>query len=475
MSTLPPPQSDADLTQQATQQVGQEIASEVGPLQNQIGSLQGSETAAIGQIGSMFDQLQPVVSQGAQFVQSSYDQANKASQSIFEEAQRRMDALANQRAAQAQALAQQMGGPVAVGEFTAGVEPDRQALASIAPNQLMHGLVNAQAGEQYASAYAERVFPALRTEQVSKARGYFEDQIKDLRKQIDQINAGSGALINSRLTELRASERAYALQLEQQKLDRLKADRDWQATQHTLHNDDTRLALAKGQFGLQQAGVTGKYQGRPTMQATKLAADEKLAAQRLGLSNQQYLEMVRHHTVTEAQGNQRLANSTKANAMAILDAATGAKKGPQTMLVRTHLSRLQGLSLLKNPNLEIVGSGKHAQYYIRQKRTLTQAQMLRKYGSGFANNPQQLYDVLIGSNVPNAMALQLVRDRTGVGDFSPGKPVKYSAADLHAIGQQSFNELRGIAIARGWKPPKNHKATQQTIIDYILSRQAGMP
>jgi hypothetical protein len=466
-----PPQTQQQLEQQASSEVQQQLQQQTAPLQQEQESLQGRETAALGSIGSMFDKLQPFVSGEAEQVRSSYDQANNASRAIFEEAQRRLDSLANERAASAQALAQQMGGPVSVGEFTAGVAPDQKALASIAPNQLLHGLANAQAGEQLASAYSQRVFPALRTEETSKARGYFEDQIKDLRKQIDQINSQSSVLKSNRLSDLLKQEREFELQQAQLKLDNLKADRDWEATKRTLHNEDVRLGLAKKQFGLQESSVTGKYKGKKTQSAIKAAAEQRLAAQRMGISVAQYQERVRHNQATEAQARARVQNSQQKNAMAILDAVTGRSKGGMVITHRRELSPAQGAAMAyRNSKVQIVrGADGKNHYYIEETVHLSPQQVQRQYGSGFAADPQQLYDLLIGSNIPKAMATKLVRTKTGVHDFQPGKPVAYTANDLAAIGRKSFNELRGIALSRGFKPNPKHKANTQNLIDFILN------
>lgn len=463
--------TDAELQAQASSQVGSELQGQIDPLQRESESLISRETSAVSGIGSMFDQLQPFVSGEADKVQSSYDLANNASRQIFEEAQRRIGELANKRASDAQALSQQMGGPVAVGEFTAGVEPDQTALASIAPNELLHGLANAQAGVQEARAFSGRVFPAMRTEQVANARGYFEDQVRDIRKQIDQINASRSSLTNTRFQELQTKEREYALQQAQLALDKLKADRDWEATQRTLHNEDTRLNLAKKQFGVQEAGVTGTYKGRPTLQTIKLSADQKLAARRLGLSNAQYRERVRHNQETESAARARLNKNLKKNAMSIIDSVSGRSKSGVTLTQKHYLTDAQGaVSAIKNTKVHYNPKAPKGQrYYVYETVHLSPQQAERQYGSGYASDPQALYDTLIGSNIPRPVALNLVRTRTGVHDFSPGKPVRYTAEDLRNIGKKSFNELRGIALARGFKPNRKKPANTQQFIDFILS------
>lgn len=467
-ATLPEPRTTEQLQQAAQQEVSQQTAGQVAPLQRETESLIGRESAAIGGIGGMFDKLQPFVSAEATQVENSYDQANNASRQIFEEAQRRMDELANERAQSAQALAQKMGGPVAVGEFTAGVDPSRSALAQIAPNQLLHGLANAQAGTQQARAFSERVFPAMRTEEVSKARGYFEDQIKDLRKQIDSINSQSSTLVSQRFKDLQAAEREYALAQENLKLDRLKADRDWEATQRSLHNEDVRLGLAKKEFGLNEAGVTGKYKGKVTQQAIKLAVEQRLAAQRYGLSVAQYRERLRHNVESESIQQQKMANQNQKNAMSIIDAVTGRSKSGVTMTRKVTLDKTAGAIAVAKGNTKVHYDPKTKTYYTYETTHMTPQQVERTYGSGYASDPQQLYDLLIGSGIPKAMALKVVKTKTGVHDFQPGKAVQYTAEDLHRIGKKSFNELRGIAISRGFKPGKNKKNTQQ-LIDFILS------
>jgi hypothetical protein len=418
----------------------------------------------------MFNQLQPIVSGEANAVDASYQSAEAAQRAIFEGAQQRMDQLAGQRAQEAQTLSQQMGGPVAVGEFSAGVEPSQNALAALAPNSLMYGLANAQAGTQAARAYSEKVFPAMRTEQTANARGYFEDQVKTLRSQIDAINASSSSQYSTKLAALQKAERDYALQVAQSKLDKLKNDRDWQATRRTLANDTARLHLSQKAFGLQQAGVTGKYKGKPTLEARKLSVQEKQAAQKLGMDAAKYSESVRHHMATEAQARQRLANNNSKKAMDIIDAATGRAKGGMTITERRELPAASAsLQILKNPKIYTVGTGKNKKYYIDETVHLNPTQVERRYGSGFANDPQKLYDLLTGSNIPNPLALKTVRARTGIGDFVPGKPVVYSHTDLVNVGNSSFNELRGIAIQRGFKPNPKHKANTQMLIDYIMA------
>jgi hypothetical protein len=318
----------------------------------------------------------------------------------------------------------------------------------------------------------------MRVEEIANARNKFEEQINDLRKQIDQITNQRGTLIDQKFTDLQTQQKEWELNQAKLKLEQLKADRDWQATLRTLHNEDVKLGITKKQFGLSEAGVTGKYRGKPTLESIKTAVAARQAAKRLGISVAQYNERVRHNLVTEANAARKLQVSQQKNAMSILDAALGIKKGNVTISQRRELDPTQGAAMAyKNPNIIVVpqGKGKAPKYYIDEKHTLNQDQFARQYGSGYGKNPQALYDLLIGNNIPAPVALKVTRAKTLIHDFKPGKQVKYTSSDLAAIGHRSFQELRGIALQRGWKPPRKKNATTQSLIDYILMTQQGMP
>src|SRR5215471_810855 len=182
-------QSFADLSAaaqaQASREIGNELTGQIDPLNRQISDLQAGEGQAIGQIGSMFDHLQPVVQQGATAVQQSYDSAEQMQNQIFNQATTQLNSMKQQRAQDAQRLAQQMGGPVAVDEWTAGYNPGIQSLTELGAGEQLRTLAYAQAGVQAANAFAGQVFPVLRTEQTAQARNLFESQIKDIRGKID--------------------------------------------------------------------------------------------------------------------------------------------------------------------------------------------------------------------------------------------------------------------------------------------------
>ena len=474
---LTEPRSVDDLTKLAQSQIDSEISGQVDPLKTQKSDLQGRETSTIQKIGDMFGGLQPYVQAGAQAVQSSYDQAFKASQGIFQAAQQRMAQMKQDRAQQAQAMAQQVGGPVAVGEFTASVLPAEEELSLVAPNSLLHMLGEQEAGVQEANAFSGKVFPLVQTEQEANARNFFENQIKDLDAQIGVLEGSKQGKVNDRLNTLLQQEREFDLNLKQQALDKLKANRDWQATVRSLKNDDARLAMAKKQFGLQEAGVTGVYKGKPTLSAIKATIAERQAAQRLAISNASLQERMRHAQETESIQRQRASNQAQQNAMKILDHAMHpTSKATLTLTKRININPKDQPGLYAKA---IAGSLKDAhrdpktgQWYYYGKQTLTTqeaiAQGYNLGGNTPITDPQQLYDLLKAAGTPSAMALKLVRTRTGVGDFVPGGTTNYTTDVLAGFTNKRLME---IARARGYKGG----GKRSDLVHYIIMRNPNSP
>lgn len=462
------PRSIDDLTKLAGSQIDSEITGAESPLKSQIGTLQGRETSTLQNLGTMFGQIQPYVSQEADKVQSAYDTGFQATQSIFNTAQQRMAQLKQQRAQEAQAMAQEIGGPVSVGEFTSSVLGPEQELASTAPNQLLHTLANAEAGTQEARAFSEKVFPLVRTEEEAKARGFFEDQIKDLNNQISTLEGSKQGKVNDRLNTLLQSEREFSLNQNQQALDRLKANRDWQATLRSLHNDDQRLSMAKKDFAIQEAGVTGLYKGKPTLSAVKLSVAEKQAAAKLNLSEAQLREKISHDTETEAVAQQRVKLQTQKNAMAILDHAFNPSS--RATLSLTHRVPITAGQALLDKNAR--RDPKTKQWYTYKTTSMTTQQAIAEgynLGSGTPiTDPQDLYNLLVGSNTPPAMALKLVRVKTGIGDFTPGTSTNYTPDSL---SRMTNREISGIARARGYKGG----GKRSSLINYIIQRNPNSP
>lgn len=465
-----------ELAALAASQIGDEITSAEAPLKSGITDLQGREKNTLQQIGTMFGTLMPFVQGGAQNVQNSYDTAFNAAQSIFNAAQTRMNQFKQDRAAQAQAMAQEVGGPVAVGEFTAAALPAEQELASVAPNSLIHMLTMAQAGVQEANAFSQRVFPLVQTEQEANARNTFESQIKDLNDQINTLEGSKQGKINDRLNSLLADERTFAASQAQQKLDQLKADRDWQATQKSLTLQQQRDAEAKKEFAWQKAYQTGQLGLQKTSQKIQVAKLNQQAANqaaRLGLDKQSLLERMRHNQETEKVQQQRANNNSRSNAMSLVQhAMSPTTKGTVTLNVKSYIDpKTQPLLNMKAAN----GTLKDAhwdsdkqQWYVYNKKTLTNekalAQGIDLGGNTPVSDPQKLFNLLKSASVPSAIAISVIRNRTGIMDFTPGQDPNYNS---HTLAGMSNADLHDLAKARGFKADGH--VSRNVLVNYIMA------
>jgi adenylate cyclase class IV len=491
----------SSLMTRATSEVGHETSAQTDPLEGRIGALRSGEDSAVGQIQSTFGQILPFSADAAQRLEAYTHSALAMEQQIFQAAGDRLNKLSQSRAASAQALAQQMGGPVATNEFTAGVEPSLQAFPNEQAGELLHSLNLGQSEVAYAEAFPNRIFPAQEVELTTHAKHAMDQQIADIQDRIDQLNASKAGTINDRYNQYVQKQQEYELNQKQLQLDRLKSDRDWRSTQHTLKNDDRRVALAQRDARLRatqlkadinykkrlgqiaEGQLTGTYKGKPTQAAIKLSNEESLKVQKLGLDSRKYALSLGKFLETTKIQKQRLTNQLGHNVMGAIDQAVSPTKGkPVTQTVRTFIPKgsTQEAGLItaavtgKVPH-DTHYDPKRKQWYTYSNVTLSPQEWAAQGGYKGAtpvSDPQRLFDLVRGSypNFPKPALVRLVNQKLGLKDWTPGVKGNYTADELHTIGKQSFSELRGIALNKGWNPPKKRNATVQMLVDFILSR-----
>jgi hypothetical protein len=251
-------------------------------------------------------------------------------------------------------------------------------------------------------------------------------------------------------------------------LDKLKSNRDWQATLRSLHNEDQRISMAKDYAQIQKAGVTGVYKGKPTLATVKATAAEKLAAAKYNLSAAALQEKLRHSSETEAVARQRLKNQEQRNAMAIVDHAFN-PSGSATLTLSKKVPITATEALLdKNARRD----PKSKQWYTYRKETMTQQQAIAQGynlgGNTPITDPQDLYNLLVGSGTNPSMALNLVRTKTGIGDFKPGSESNF---DTDSLARMTNKEIMGIARARGYKGG----GKRNELIHYIVLHNPNSP
>jgi hypothetical protein len=417
MSVMTP----AELAKMAASQAQTEISGQTAPLESQIPGLQSKETNAVGDIKSMFGSILPYSEAAAQNLQGAYTTAEGQQMAIFQAANQQMNDLANSRAQEAQSLAQQMGGPVAVGEFTSSMGYEPQALANLGAGQMLHTLGYGLADVGYANAFAGRVLPLVQTEQTAQAKQYYENQITDLQKQIATIKATKGTLTNSKLADLMTQERTFQLQKAQQALDKIKASHDWQATRRTLAQEDKRIKITQNQWKLQESQATGTYKGKQTIQSQQLAIEErkltdaeKQQAAALGMSNKEFAFRKQQLAVQSKLASQKLGITQKATWAAYLDAAVTGQPGKsvsQSVPVPVPATAAQ-LGKVKGAYPDPNSPTGYSQL-ITQTSPIGQISPIR--------DPNQLVDFLVAHEVPKKTAVAMVQARLHMPNWSYGE------------------------------------------------------
>jgi hypothetical protein len=79
-------------------------------------------------------------------------------------------------------------------------------------------------------------------------------------------------------------------------------------------------------------------------------------------------------------------------------------------------------------------------------------------------DPEKLYEILVGFQIPPNMAEKIVENKLSVPTFEPGK-VSYKRSELQSM---SFSQLRGVAMRMGFQPKGN--ATRKKLVNYVASR-----
>jgi hypothetical protein len=469
--------------QRTAAEVAAEMAAASAPIERAIAGTQADQDRALAGIGNLFSGLQPQVEESTRWVGQQYDQALTAETGIYQAANQRLSQMREQRASDAQKMAQMMGGPVAVGEFTAGVEPNQQYYAQTGAGQLLHSLALAQAGKQEAAAFSGKVFPLLRTEQEADARSVFGKRIADLRGSLSDLQSQKTSAINSRFFERQKAEREYELDKQTMELNKVKADRDWKATLKSLAQDNAKLKLAQAESRRADSILTGKYKGKPTQAAVgqaaqikqaqkdaklrekeinasiqNMTANQKLEAQRLGLSERELAVRSWEIQNSGKLKSVQLGNEQRELAMNIIDQAMspGTGKSAIKQTVVTEVDRRTALTNKKAYG--ITGPDGETRYFLDRTVQLP--------GSSIpaVQDPAKLYEILVGFQIPPNMAEKLVETKLGAPNFEPGK-VNYSRSEMQSM---PFSQLRGVAVSLGYQPKGD--ATRKKLISYVASR-----
>jgi len=472
---LPPALNDSALRKQAADQVASEIAAQVDPLQAQIGTAQRRQEGALQQFGQVYDAIQPQVQQSAEAVGASYDQAQLAQNAIFTEANARLNDLRGQRAAEAQKMAQQIGGPVAIADYTKPYDDASQQFTYLSAGQQLHTLGYAQAGVQQAQRFAGTVFPLLRTEQDANIRRQYDTEIRELQDQITAVQKQKGALTNARFSQLRGQELQYRLEVAQQKLEalnnqrnynlqvkqaktqakqadktyklskqqldveRTKAERDWAATKSQLALEGRKVDLAEQTFEIQQGELTGKYGGKPTLQAKTQAAADRRDAVALGIDLQELQIRRRAAELATKSAQAKLKEARKSDWVELMDSALN--PAPGKTIVRTYAVPVPKASVELGRVNDAYVDASSPTGYSRNEDVKEPTKV-----SEPINDPTRLVDYLLinADELTREQAVELVRARLNLPKkwkygmtWPPKTKAKSKTGDPYGLGRAS--------------------------------------
>jgi hypothetical protein len=403
----------SQITNLAQSEAQTSISGQTAPYQADIATAGSQQQRTLSGIQSMFGSILPYTQGSAEQVTQGYNEALGASSSIMNAAQTRLNQLKQSRAQEAQAMAQEIGGPVALGEFTAGLDDQGTLLANLSAGQLLHTLGYAQAGEQQAQAFAGQVLPLVQTENEATARGHFQDVIAQAQKQIDAIKATKGDLVNQKVNDLTTQERTYALQKAQENLAAIKQKQDHLATVHTLANDDARLKLSQGQFAAQKAAQAATTK----LNQQRLTDQEKQFQQQLGLTKQQMIDRKAELAATAKVSSQRVSAAERNTWAQWLD--QGVNPQPGKPITTTTVVPSDYQQALKDPKNSYKGTDPKThqpQWYHIIKTTDVPPT------NAAITGPNNLVDYLVAHNVPKNTAVNMVRANMHIPNWKYGQP-----------------------------------------------------
>jgi hypothetical protein len=374
-------------------------------------------------------------------------------------------------------MAQQTGGPISAGQFQEALAPYQQAFPSVQAGGLLNALGMAQAGSQQAQAFAGQVFPAMQTEQQAQVRNFYQDKINTAQDNIAQLESGKAGLVNDKYNTLLQNEQQYNLDQAKLKLDQTTAAHNWQMQKSALNAQILKNKILAGEYGL-KAKSTAAQIAKTQADIVHMNNQDKLRAEQLGITAAHYQAMSAHYAASDKLATQRATSTSQKNAMSLIDAAMGTGK-PVDITTKLPLSGLQ-LQGVKTAWLE--GKRVPDTYYDKKTHTWYQYQTQHMTPQSWAQqqgvkgvtpvtDPNDLYNLLIGAGTPKSMAQSLVRIKTGLSGWSPGKTSSYTPSSL---GQMTTDELRGIAIQRGFKAAGNMaNVARQRLIDFISASGLG--
>ena len=266
-----PPAPPASTQASVGSEVDAELLAQTAPLDTLATGYGKAEDRAIQDLNALFSTIMPFVQGSAERVAAAYGASSQAQTSIFNQAYQRLNALRGERAAEAQALAQQLGAPIPLDQFTAAFDIERSVAAPEFGGELLKSQGLAQAGVQQAEAFAGRVFPLKQARLTQETHNFYRDKIFELKQQVAAIKGMRKGMINERLRTRLLEDYEMKLARSQASFDRFNAKKALDLEQKRI---DAQLEEIRGSYDLGKKG---------------LAQDKANNKKQANLNKQQYL------------------------------------------------------------------------------------------------------------------------------------------------------------------------------------------
>jgi hypothetical protein len=474
------PKTAARIRAQAGAEIDAETNAAIAPYQADIGTYTSRSASAVATFADMFKGILGASGEAASREEDFYKSSLGMEKDIFGAATDQLNQFRQGQAAEAQTLAQRLGGPVPISEFTYGVDVAQKQARNDFASGMLHSLGAASANVAEAEAFAGRVLPLVQKEETSKTVRYFNDLIAEAQKNISSIKSSAASKKTARYDELRAQELQY-------RLDKLKADRDWAIARQSARQQQQQINQQNRQMNYQKDIAMGRVKlydyvdkkGKrhvayaPTLEAQSLALDKSKFTQAQSEAAGKTYDPTTGKVVPTTtqqqinlQGKQYAAQQGKAdqaNATNLLDAAVSAG-GTGKAITITKREIVDPSQAGQSGVYKATRNGKTVYYRFVNEKIQVPGMGLR--------DPRDVYKFLVSRNIPPSTAAMMTGKRFGLGaNWKPGAGFTHNQLmGMAQAGPGGEKRLRSFAAKLGYSVhPKTD--TVEDYINYIIKNQ----
>lgn len=386
-----------------------------------VGAAQGLKESAIDAVNRAFDQFQTSANLSSERLGEAYEWGVHTERQIYDAAQLDINRMRQQRAADAQSLAQSIGVPVPISEFTDPVDITAGQYPFLAAGGKLLALQQAQTGLAEVEAFTGKVLPMMRTESVKQLSQFYDAQIVGLKARQAELQAQAAEATAQRQHE------AQLAMLDAQ-LDKIQSDRDFILAKESIKQDNKRIAIERMGLAIRVGELTGEFQGKPTLAFQQIMAQLGLDTRRLDLTELEIAESARQFDASQqldwaSLGQQdrhfwaQFDQNERATLLQTQQAAVDKKAIMAERAGKLLISAITpGVQTISEPRPVRPGESGAFQAGDQWYKYFN-----RKVSTGTITDWTKLYNFLRGQGIPKNIAIQAIRAHYGAVNWSPRK------------------------------------------------------